>query len=95
MPIYKVDSVILTRFRYVMEAPSSKDAERMVTSRFEESGEYFDEFSQKDLSEVIIDVGEITKEQFQEMNEALKTSRDEIGNPYIYHEFLRNNRNAN
>lgn len=82
--LYKVDTLVSSRFRYIVDASSKEGAIDAVEWRLDErSGEYFDEFSQKDLGETIIDAGEITKEEFLAMNEALKNSRDEIGSPWL------------
>lgn len=88
--LYKVDTLVSSRFRYIIEASDMSSAMNAVELRLDDQAvEYFDEFSQKDLGEIIIDAGEITKEEFLAMNEALKNSTNEIGSPWLGEKIIK------
>lgn len=75
MPLFIVDTIVTTRMRYVIEAKEASHAEDEVTMI--DSGspdDRFEEFSQRNLGEVIVDTRSITKAEFKKMLEESKTT---------------------
>lgn len=68
MSLYIVDTIVTTRMRYVIKAKEASHAEDEVTMI--DSGaveDRFEEFSQRNLGEQIIETREITREEFRHL----------------------------
>lgn len=83
MPLFVVETIQTFRHRYVIDCNNAGDALDTVTMQEAE------EFSQMSLGEQIISAKEITEEEFDRMNEALKEYGDgteyqpESGSPWL------------
>lgn len=73
MTLFIVDSLVTMRMRYVVDANEAPHAEDEVTMK--DSGnpeDFFEEFSQKQLGEVIMDTRSITEVEYREMLKELE-----------------------
>lgn len=83
MPLYVVETIQTFRHRYVIDCKSLEHAYDTV------SMEEADEFSQMSLGEQIVTGREITRQEFHNMNNALKVHGDgthyrpENGSPWL------------
>ena len=74
MPLYTIDTILMYRMRYVVEANNPKDASTFIETH------QVDEFSQKCLDETVTSVREITQEDFQAMCRDLENNVDPVEN---------------
>jgi hypothetical protein len=81
MPIYIIDTTSTFRMKYAIEAKSAEHALDELTMT--EHNRTFDEITQKWLGEQILDVREVTSDQFDTLMESLTENKDEMSSYWM------------
>ena len=85
--LFIVDTISTFRMRYVIEADELVHAFDEVTMNG--SPDYFEELTQKNLGETIVDGRQISREEFDKMIESLKTDDDELSSYWMGDKMIR------
>lgn len=78
MPLYVVDTIVTYRMKYVVEADCLDHAyDEVVMKDSGSDKDFFEELTQRHISENIIDGREISREDFEALVNTLKDDRNE------------------